>query len=156
MKEPSTKDVLEKLENVTTIAEGMDYIKNNAESYSEKTFTDFFNKYLADHPDKNLPEIIDNSLIKREYAYEIINGSKNGSRDRIIALCFAAGMNRDEVNHGLTYSENKLLYAKNNRDATIILALNKREKKNTIYQTVLQLNDLLESNGYEALKTFGR
>ena len=150
MKE-STNDVLKTLENVNTASEGLDYIKEKVASSPDMTLKDFFDQFLANHPEKTISGIATDAQLSRTYGYEIINGSKKGSRDRIIALCLSAGMDLNEVNHALTYSGNSQLYAKNSRDAVIILAFNLRKT----YNSVMKLNELLESNGFEALNTSG-
>ena len=151
MNEPSTNDVLKTLENVKTASEGLNYINENVKSTPDMTFKAFFDKFLADHPEKSISKIATDARLSRTYGYEIINGSKKGSRDKIIALCFSAGMNLNEANHALTYSGNSQLYAKNSRDAVIILAFNQRKT----YNSVMKLNDLLVENGFDELKTSG-
>ena len=143
MKEPLTKDVLDEINKSKTIKEGLNYIENNIETIPDKSFPDFFNEYLANHPEMKPADIIEKSCLSRTYAYEIINGKKKGGRDKIIALCFAAGMDYEEVNHALKYSGNNELYAKNNRDAVIIFAFNMMISNNPDCKTIMQLNDLL-------------
>ncbi|MCR5848092.1 MAG: hypothetical protein K6G75_08240 [Lachnospiraceae bacterium] len=143
MKEPITKDVLDELNNAKTTKEGLSIIENKVEAYPDMTFKNFFDNYLAAHQNITLAEIINRSNVSRNYAYEVIGGKKKGGRDKIIALCFAAGMNYDETNHALKYSGNNELYAKNNRDAIIIFAFNMMNNNNPDCKTIMQLNELL-------------
>ena len=151
MKEPITKDVLNEIINAKNENEGMKIIENLVEPFPDMTFKSFFDNYLATHQNITLAEIIDKSNISRNYAYEIINGKKKGGRDKIIALCFAAGMNNNEVNHALKFSGNNELYAKNNRDAVIIFAFTMMNNNNPDCKTIMQLNDLLNKRNYAEL-----
>lgn len=151
MNEQSTDFYLEKLNSMSSSKEGINFINQNLSVQPGMTLKTFFDQYLAKHPETNANQIITASLVHRTYGHEILNGSKNGSRDRVIALCFAAGMNLDEINHALSFSKNNPLYAKNSRDAMIILAINLKQSGNADYSTVKKLNDYLCENGYEEL-----
>lgn len=143
-KEPSTAFVLEQLNKATNTMSGLKYIEENILSSKNISFKDFFDCYLASHPDLKQSDIIRNSNLSRTYAYEILGGTKKGSRDKVIALCFAANMNLDETNHALTYSGNSSLYAKDKRDSIITLAINMKQKNNVDIKNVTDLNILLE------------
>ncbi len=151
MKEPLTKNVLDEINKSKTLKEGLDYIEKNIEILPDKSFPDFFNDYLAKHQEKKLSDIIERSCLSRTYAYEIINGKKKGGRDKIIALCYAAGMTVDEVSHALTYSGNNPIYPKINRDAIIQLAFTLMNKHNPNNGSAMTLNNLLAEKGYAEL-----
>jgi hypothetical protein len=100
----------------------------------------------------SLPEIIQDSCLSRTYAYQIINGTRsNISREYVLALCYAARMNSDEVNHALVFSGNQQLYAKNRRDALLIFMFkqNRKDKQSTI----TGLNITLSESGFAPIKT---
>lgn len=152
MNEPSTAFVLEQIQNSCSIESGMKYIKENVETKKDINLSEYLNLYLSRHKELKQADIIRDSGISRTYAYEIFNGKKKASRDKIIALCFAANMTLDEVNHALTYSENTPLYAKNNRDACIILAIAQKSKGSKRFDNIIKLNSFLDENNYPPIE----
>lgn len=152
MKKDSTAFILDQLLGQDTPAMSKKYIENNIDSNSNMSFNNYINEFLTNHPELTVAKIVAGSGISRNYGYEIINGIKKGSRDKIIALCYSAGMSLDELNHALTFSEYNVLYPKNTRDALIIMALNFKGKGHSDYQSVIQLNNFLADNNQDPLK----
>ena len=142
-------------ENTT---ERLDKILQNADTsgfkeYSEKelseglpTLSDYLNEFIAR---KNLlvTDVVKNSRMSKDYAYALLNGNrKNPTKDRIIALCLAIGMNLTETQRALKIC-GMVLYSKNKRDAAIIICINRE-----IYD-IDRVNDFLLDNGLEILET---
>ena len=84
---------------------------------------------------KNLvkSDVIKRSGIDRVYGYQILNGTRTPSRDKLMQLGFR------ETQRLLAYNGFAQLYAKNRRDSIIIFAI--KEKK-----SVIELNLLLDKN----------
>lgn len=85
-------------------------------------------------------ELIERSGLDRTYAYHILNGTKQPSRDKILALSLAAGLDLTEIQRALELTHEGILYAKNRRDAVLIYAV-----KNGL--SVMEANDLLHHFG---------
>ena len=85
-------------------------------------------------------ELIRESGLDRTYAYHILNGSRKPSRDKIVALSLAAGLDLTETQRGLELTHEGILYAKNRRDAVLIYAV-----KNQL--SVMAANELLAQFG---------
>ena len=85
------------------------------------------------------------SNISRNYVYNIINGDRNPGREKIIALCIGAGMNCSEINRALKIAGEGILYAKDPRDARIMIAVNQGSA------TVTGINLMLEGEGLPIL-----
>ena len=85
------------------------------------------------------------SGIDRTYIYQIMDGSKNPGRDKIIAIAIACEMTLAECQRALEISQEGILYAKSRRDSLIIYAINKK-------LTIMELNALLEEHGLPVLK----
>lgn len=141
--EPSTQTIWDML-NSGASPDEINHIPEKA-----ITFSEFINDYMAAHPDLTAAQITKNADLPRSYASEILNGKKKGSRDRIIAICYGAGMTLDEVMHGLTYSGNDPLYPKRKRDAYIIYIFNNIKK----FPSITDVNLFLSNNGEEPLLT---
>lgn len=98
---------------------------------------DFFNLYMKKHH-LSMAEIIKNSLIARNYGYEILNGKKKKpSRDHLLALCIGAHMNLEYTQHALRIARSGELYSKVPRDAAIMLMINQKE------WNILKINEFL-------------
>lgn len=142
-KETSTLDNI--LQNAT-LNDFEKYISQvNTDSYSE--LSDYLNDYIAQH-NLVLSEVIKKSLMSRDYAYSIFNGhKKNPTRDRVIAICLACDMNYSEVQRALKICNAGTLYSKNNRDAAIIICINRGVKN------IDDVNEFLYSHDMDPLKT---
>lgn len=90
---------------------------------------------------KNLvkSDVIKRSGIDRVYGYQILNGTRTPSRDKLIQLSFGMQLGFSETQRLLAYNGFAQLYAKNRRDSIIIFAI--KEKK-----SVIELNLLLDKN----------
>ncbi len=150
-KEKDTASVLQSLKNVTTLSDGLNAISENYNSFVEMSFSQFFTQYLADHQDLKLANIIKDSGVTRQYAHDVIKGVKSASRDRIIALCFAAGMDLDETNHALIFAKHTALYARNPRDAVVIVAIRSKMSGSKACLTATDLSILLDEQEHEPL-----
>lgn len=111
------------------------YLQRNREEFT-LPLSDYLEKLLAA---KNLSkkDIIDRAGLNREYVYHIFSGlKKNPSRQKLLALAIAMGLNLEEVQYLLRYAGLGLLYPRNQWDAVIISAVNQK-------LNVEQTNDLL-------------
>lgn len=102
----------------------------------EIDFTDYLEQLLQD---KNLKKahVIHDSMLDRNYAYQIFQGKRAAGRDKVIQLGIAMQLNQKEMDRLLTISNNARLYSKNQHDAIIIYAL-------AHHYSVMQTNDLLD------------
>ena len=149
--EKDTSKVLEELNNATSLRKGLSSIEENKDNFLNVSFGAYFNRYLANHSERKLADIIRDSGLDRKYAYAVANDTRNANRDKIIALCFAAGMNQDEMNHALIYAGHNALYARNKRDAIIILAINSKCRGDKEYVTATDLSIFIDEQGQEPL-----
>lgn len=89
-------------------------------------------------------EVIEKTNLQKNYAYQICNGTKKGSKEKIIQLALAMHLDLHDTNNLLSLSDNGLLYAKVKKDAILIYAL---QHHYDLYQT----NELLLAHGFEIL-----
>jgi len=90
-------------------------------------------------------DVINRADIGYTFFYDIINGKKKPSREKLIRIFLAMSFTLAECQCALRiycYSE---LYAKNKRDSIFIYAINHN-------LSVAKLNELLKENGEEELK----
>lgn len=89
------------------------------------------------------------SLLDRAYVYQIFSGEKTPSRDKLIALAFGLCLSDQEAQKMLKHSGNRELYARDERDALILFAL--QHKKN-----IFETNELLISHNHAFLGTLNQ
>lgn len=68
-------------------------------------------------------QLIRNAHIERTYGYQILNGTRNPSRDKLLQLAFGLGLSLEETQNLLKRSEKSPLYAKVKRDAVCVFGL---------------------------------
>ncbi len=147
-----TEFILNELNKSTSLSQSLKVIGDNANVFTEKSFSVFFSEYLGAHDELDLADIINASGLERKYGYAVVGGTRKGSRDKIIALCFAAKMKLNEIQHALKYSGQNELYVRNRRDAIIVAKINQSLTSPEKYGNVTELNLLLDQNGQEPLE----
>ena len=108
---------------------------------SQKT-TDQLLKILQNSNDINSYLTDNDSNIQKNYGYQIFDGSKTPSRDKVIAIALAMQLTLDEANRLLHLSNNGILYPKIKRDSIIIFGLENNQK---IIDLNITLDDLGEA-----------
>ena len=78
------------------------------------------------------------------YLFQILNGRRTPSRDRLLSLCIALGCSLDEIQEILKQFRYNRLYVKDRRDAVIMYGIEKQ-------WDVTKLNDALYNAGEETL-----
>ena len=145
MSKDMTTDRLDKvLQKVGNDSEADQYAREYTTA-KYKSFADYYNCYMNEHG-LDVSDIILRSNISKNYIYNIVNGKRNPGRDKVIALCIGAGMNVREMNRGLKIAGFNALYAKDERDARITIAVNRGTKN------VIDMNIILEKQGLEILE----
>lgn len=107
------------------------------------TFVDYL-ETLLEQRSITKGDLIVQTTLDRTYAYQIMNGSKNPSQDKVIQFALALRLNLHDTNVLLTLSKNESLYPKIKRDALIIFCINK-------HYSVIQTNQLLDDYHYSIL-----
>lgn len=143
MGDKNTEYLLQVLHTVNGREELGRYVEEQGGDRPQMSFCQYFTDLLAQ---KKLPksEAVKNSQISRTYAYQILDGRKNPSRDKAVALCLSAGLDLKQTQRALTAAGVSPLYPKARRDAILIYAVNQQ-------MGVLSANDLLYEMGEEVL-----
>lgn len=117
------------------------YLEKYDNELKDFSFSDYFQKVLSEKG-SGRSTAVGNSGIEVHYGYQILNGSKKPSRDKIICLCIGAGFSLKETQRALNFAELGQLYPKRMRDAAIILAIN---------NNIWKVNDILSQYGLPLL-----
>ena len=130
----TTDQLLKILQNSNDINS---YLTDNNSNISNISFHEYLTQ-LLDEKGLTKAQVITDSNIQKNYGYQIFDGSKTPSRDKVIALALAMQLNLDEAN----LSNNGILYPKNKRDSIIIFGLENNQK---IIDLNITLDDLGEA-----------
>ena len=115
------------------------YLHDNAPLMSMPPF-DRFICALCEELSISRAKVIATSAIPRNYAYQLFNGIRKPSRDKVIQLAFGFGLDVDSTQELLKIARQAPLYPKIPRDIVILRCL--YEKRN-----VLQAQHALDSMG---------
>ena len=137
-----TNDLMEELSDQDTELDR--YIEENPTPYINLEIKEY-RKNADDTSSKKKSDIINKADMSYCYFYDVINGRKIPSKDKIIRIALAMNLSLDDCQEALRISGKSALYPRIKRDSILIYAINKGY---SIYQT----NDLLAEHGEEMLK----
>lgn len=123
MKEKHTKELLNILKDTSNKSELKSILENESFDFSNKTFAQYFMELTINNTETRAI-LVKESQIERTYCYQILNGTKQPGRDKVIALCLAANVGEKETQRCLFLSSHAQLHPRSRRDAIIIYAIN--------------------------------
>ena len=138
----TTEELLSRLVNIRKRSDLKTYIESNSKSSSEQLHDYILNICNKKGYDKR--DIIKNADVNRTYGYQILNGFKKPSREKILQLCVGNSFTRAQINKALTIANLGILYAKNPRDSIVIYSLN-----NSV--SLIDTNIILHEHDFESL-----
>lgn len=101
------------------------YISNHANSMEEITLTDYLAQLLEAKGMKRADVILKGNL-DRTFGYQIFDGKKSPSRDKVLQLAIGFGLDYQETCELLRVARKTSLYARLKREAVIIYCLSHR------------------------------
>lgn len=141
--EKSTSE-LDQILNQTSTSELDAYLAENTFKKHE-TAAEFLSAYLNETGQKK-KDVIARAGLSEQYGYQLLNGSKTTKdRDKILGLCIAAGLENKQTERVLKMSGFSPLYSKLDRDAVIMMCMNRG------IRSVIKVNEELEKRGMEIL-----
>lgn len=116
MKKKNTKELLDAL----AFANSIDDVLDN--EFSHDTLTEYLHKLLIQ---KNLKknQVIKKAELNTTFGYQIFNGERHATRNKLLQLIFAMELTVDEAQHLLTLAGVNPLYSRNRRDAILLYCL---------------------------------
>ncbi len=139
-KRPDTDLLVSALESTETYE---DFLIENKEFMGVDNITVALRK-LSAKSDATPLNIINNANLDRAYGYQIFNGTRKPSRDKLIQIAVGMKLSLEDSNYLLKCGQKLPLYAKSQRDAIVIYALAHK-------MTVIELNELLDENEQQPL-----
>lgn len=120
------------------------YLPTHKNIFINEDISSFWNR-IINNKNFSKSNIINKADFCYCYFYEVINGRKKPTKDKVVRLALAMEMTFDECQQALRISGRSFLHPKNRRDSIIIYAIERE-------MTVLQCNNLLNSHGENELK----
>lgn len=129
-------------------AEIRNYLKENSGRYAqgEKAFG-WYMKDLFHQKKMKINEVCELAGISSKYGYKILGSEKHPQkRDLVISLCIAGRFTLEQTQRALKLYGAAPLYAKVNRDAVLIIALNENVRN------IWEVDEMLQKYGFDALE----
>ena len=123
MRDSTTSDLARILSNIDSTKEMEQYMEIPKVADGFRSFPEYFQS-LDKVKEMDRGELIRNSGLERSYFYQVMKGTRNPGRDKVLRLCLAAGLNLRQTTRALELSGNAALYARNRRDIILTVAVN--------------------------------
>ncbi len=123
MDESTTRKLSEVLSNIDNTRDMEKFMEEPKVVDSFKNFPDYF-RSLPSVQKYDSSELIQRSGLERSFYYQVMKGTRNPSRDKVLRLCIGAGLSLRETTRALELSGNAPLYPKNRRDIILTVAIN--------------------------------
>lgn len=136
----STAETKDNLKNASSFG---DFLKRNRENMLEPDLSKYLMELLAQKGLKRA-QVVEDSGVDKAFVYQIFNGSKRPSRDKLIAITFGMRLNEEETQRVLKIAGHSELYPRVPRDALILFSI---QRGVDIWQT----DDALDKNGFPTL-----
>jgi transcriptional regulator with XRE-family HTH domain len=120
-----------------------DFIEAHHKNLSANTFKDYIYA-LIEHKGLKISEALGMAQMSESYGYQLFNGKRQPSRDKVIQLALGLGLSLSETNRLLKLAGKSELYVKEQRDAVFMFALNKK-------WSLFDVEDLLLDRNLECL-----
>lgn len=144
MNQKTTDELFQHLSSIHTEKELKEYTGYLETVCNYHSFAEYLNAKIIEKG-KSAANVIHTAQIQRNYGYQILNGSKNPGRNKVIALSRALNLCLDDTQRALTLSGESVLYSKNKRDSIIIFSIQKN-------LSVQETNELLFEMGEPILQ----
>lgn len=150
MQEKDTNE-LENTLGKTHLSDYDKYLKNNKDSMlSESNSFSTYVKELMNKKGIKQQEVFLKADVPERYGYKLLSGEKHTKqRDVIVRICYAAEFTLSETQRALRKYGMAELYAKDERDAMIMIAFNERPG------SIIDVNTMLKTHGLQPLRTSG-
>lgn len=143
MNENETVELMSILKNIDDESYLDEFVKITSNNFSDLSLPNFFQN-ICKKKGISKSDLIKNAEIDRTYGYQILNGTKKPSRDKLLKLCISASLDIEESNKALKLGNVGQLYPKNPRDSIIIFGINKK-------LNLFQIDELLFNRNFDTL-----
>ena len=139
----TTQELLDILKTAPTID---DYANEAVNNMLDCPLCDCL-QHLLQERGMSRADLAKRSGLDRTYTYQIMDGTKRPSRDKVLTIFFTLGLSLDEVQTLLKSTGYPALYARIERDSVLIFALMRNA-------SITNVNELLYELGLDPLTQF--
>lgn len=140
MQQKSTQELLDALSGVANLEQ---FLEENRDQFDSRHLSEFLQQYMQEKGVKR-GDVIRASQLSEVYAYQILNGTKEPARDKVLCLLLAIGVTVQQAQTLLKVCGYAPLYAKNGRDCVLLYAIEHQ-------WSVVETNIELENRGWKEL-----
>jgi len=120
------------------------FIKDNQSELKIKGVAEYLNELLVKY-NLDVSAVAKRGGFAGNYAYQIFNGKKSAGRDKLIQIAIGFPLSIEETQELLRLGGYRELYVRNNRDAFILFAIEKK-------YGIQEINALLYDNNHGLLE----
>ena len=131
------------IKNLLKAANIEDFLAENQENMLTMNLSEYLMTLLRQKKLKRA-DVIRDSHLEHAYVYQIFNGTKKPTRDKLIAIAFGLHLNVEETQRMLRLGGCSELYARVGRDAVILFAVSRG-------MSIGETDELLDTNGFPTL-----
>ena len=131
------------IKNLLKAANIEDFLAENQENMLTMNLSEYLMMLLRQKKLKRA-DVIRDSHLEHAYVYQIFDGKKKPSRDKLIAIAFGLHLNVEETQRMLRLGGCSELYARIGRDAVILFAVSRG-------MSIGETDELLYANGFPTL-----
>ena len=95
-KSKNTNELIQILSSAKTPEELQAYTETLKQEHISCSFADFISEKLRER-ELSAADLIRNSMIQRNYGYQLLNGTRTPSRDKVLAFCLALGLDQSVI-----------------------------------------------------------
>ncbi len=140
MNQKTTDELLHLLSTIHTEDALKDYTVHLDNLSCYHSFSDYINTKIME-TGRSVSSVIQDALIQRTYGYQILNGSKNPGRDKVLALSLSLNLSLDDTQRALTLAGESILYSKNKRDSILIFSVQKKLSVQQTNELLFEMNE---------------
>lgn len=119
MSEPLTEELLDELLSTSSLDAYLEEHESRALSLAE------YLQQLLDEKGLERSRVVRMANLNDTFGYQIFQGTRNPSRDKVLQIAFAMALTLRETNRALTAAGVSELYCKDRRDAIIIFCIDR-------------------------------
>lgn len=116
------------------------FLTENNEDIKNLSLSEYLN-ILIEKKQVSKGEVIKKAELNYTYGYQMINGTRKPTKDKLLQLCFGLNTTVEEANRILLIADAGGLYSKNRRDCIIIFALDKGLSLNEANELLYELGE---------------
>lgn len=122
MQQKSTQELLDALSGTGNLEQ---FLEENRDQFDPRHLSEFLQQYMREKGIKR-GDVIRASQLNEVYAYQILNGTKEPARDKVLCLLLAMGVTVQQAQTLLKVCGYAPLYARDERDCVLLYAIGRQ------------------------------